>query len=59
MWLQQAVELNPMKHGLIIFKGLFLKDLPFHEVMANAWPLALIGLGSLTFSGWMFRRNLG
>ena len=59
LWLQQAVELNPMKHGLVIFKGLFLKDLPFHEVMANAWPLALIGLASLMFSGWMFRRNLG
>ena len=58
-WLQQAVELNPMKHGLIIFKGIFLKDLPLNEVMANAWPLALIGLASLLFSGWMFRRNLG
>lgn len=59
LWLQRAVELNPMKHGLIIFKGLFLKDLPFHEVMANAWPPALIGAASLFLAGWMFKRNLG
>ncbi len=58
-WLQQAVWVNPMKHGLIIFKGLFLKDLPWPEVVANAWPLALIGTISLLFSGWFFRRNLG
>lgn len=59
LWLQKAVELNPMKHGLIIFKGIFLKDLPLNEVMANAWPLALIGAASLLFSGWLFKRNLG
>lgn len=58
-WLQGAVWLNPMKHALIIFKGIFLKNLPFGEVMANAWPLALIGTLSLMFSAWMFRRNLG
>jgi len=59
LWLQEAVWLNPMKHGLVIFKGLFLKDLPLSEVMASAWPLALIGVVSLLFSGWLFRRNLG
>lgn len=59
LWLQEAVWVNPMKHGLIIFKGLFLKDLPFLEVMASAWPLLIIGAASLLFSGWMFRRNLG
>ena len=58
-WLQYAVWLNPMKHGLIIFKGIFLKNLPLNEVMLSAWPLALIGTVSLLFSGWMFRRNLG
>lgn len=59
MWLQQLSWLNPVKHGLIIFKGLFLKSLPLSEVMANAWPLIVIGTSSLLFSGWLFRRNLG
>ena len=59
MWLQKIVWINPMNHGLIIFKGLFLKNLPFNEVMAHAWPLAVIGSVSLLFSGWLFRRNLG
>lgn len=59
LWLQNALWVNPMKHGLIIFKGIFLKNMPFAEVMANAWPLAVIGAASLLFSSWMFRRNLG
>jgi ABC-2 type transport system permease protein len=58
-WLQGAAWINPMKHGLILFKGIFLKDLPLHEVAANAWPLAVIGAVSLLFSGWIFRRRLG
>jgi ABC-2 type transport system permease protein len=58
-WLQQAVILNPLKHALIILNGVFLKNMPAHEVWLNAWPLLAIGVASMTFSGWLFRRNLG
>jgi ABC-2 type transport system permease protein len=58
-WLQQAVWNNPMRHGVIIFRGLFLKDKPASLVAANAWPLLVIGAGSLALAGWMFRRRLG
>ncbi|MDR1657527.1 MAG: ABC transporter permease [Deltaproteobacteria bacterium] len=58
-WLQKVMWLNPMKHGVIIFKGLFLKDLPLPVVLANAWPLAVIGGVTFLLSGWMFRRNIG
>jgi ABC-2 type transport system permease protein len=58
-WLQKAVILNPLKHALVIFKGIFLKDMPASEVWLNAWPMLAIGAVSLVFSGWLFRRNLG
>jgi ABC-2 type transport system permease protein len=58
-WLQQAVWINPMKHGVIIFRGLFLKDMPASLVAANAWPLLVIGGVSLALAGWMFRRRMG
>ncbi|MDR1109138.1 MAG: ABC transporter permease [Deltaproteobacteria bacterium] len=58
-WLQKAVILNPLKHALVILKGIFLKDMPAGEVWLNAWPLVAIGVVSLAFSGWLFRRNLG
>jgi ABC-2 type transport system permease protein len=58
-WLQKAVILNPLKHALIMLKGVFLKDMPAGEVWLNAWPLLIVGGLSLAFSGWLFRRNLG
>jgi ABC-2 type transport system permease protein len=58
-WLQQAVVLNPLKHALVIMKGVFLKDMPAGEVWLNGWPLLVIGIAALLFSGRMFRKNLG
>jgi ABC-2 type transport system permease protein len=58
-WLQSATGINPMKHALIIFKGLFLKDMPPAEVLSHLWPLPVIGTASLIFSAWLFTRRLG
>lgn len=57
-WLQRATWFNPLKHALITLKGLFLKDMPFHEVWANTWPLLIIGSCTLLLSGWFFSRRL-
>ncbi|MDR0354351.1 MAG: ABC transporter permease [Deltaproteobacteria bacterium] len=59
LWLQRAVIMNPLKHALIMLKGVFLKNMPAGEVWLNAWPLLVIGVLSLAFSGWLFRKNLG
>jgi len=40
-WLQTATLANPMRHYLVIVKGLFLKDMPAAEVLRNLWPLAV------------------
>lgn len=58
-WLQSATLANPLRHFLIIVKGLFLKDLPPAEVLHNLWPLALIALLTLSGATWLFRRRLG
>ncbi len=57
-WLQIVTWPNPMRHALILFKGLFLKDMPFSEVLAESWPLAAVGAATLVFAGWMFTRKL-
>lgn len=56
-WLQWATLANPVRHFLVIVKGLFLKDLPAAEVLRNLWPLAVIAAGTLTASTWLFRRR--
>jgi ABC-2 type transport system permease protein len=49
---------NPVRHFLVIVKGLFLKDLPAIEVWRSLWPLGVIALVSLSAATWLFRRRL-
>jgi ABC-2 type transport system permease protein len=44
-WMAKAI---PLKYYLIILQGSFLKALPPGEVFANVWPMAIIGLVTLT-----------
>ena len=54
-WLAQAM---PLKHFLIIVEGTFVKALPPGEVFANAWPLAVIALVTLSVSVLFVRSRL-
>jgi ABC-2 type transport system permease protein len=58
-WLQWATLANPIRHFLVIVKGVFLKDMPAAEVLRNVWPLAAIAAVTLTASTWLFRRRTG
>jgi len=57
-WLQYLTYLNPLKYFLVISKGIFLKDIPFTDVWANTWPLILIGVSTLSFASWFFRKRI-
>jgi ABC-2 type transport system permease protein len=57
-WLQWLTLANPVRHYLVIVKGLFLKDMPASEVLRNLWPLAVIALLTLSAATWLFRRRL-
>jgi ABC-2 type transport system permease protein len=57
-WLQLVTYLNPLRYFLIISKGIFLKEMPFHIVVTNLWQMALIALIALPIAGWFFRRRL-
>lgn len=57
-WLQWATQVNPIRHFLVIVKGLFLKDMPAREVLRNLWPLAAIAAATLSASTWLFRRRI-
>lgn len=57
-WLQSMIWINPLKHFLVIAKGLFLKDMSFVDVWANTWPLLVIGFFTINLAGWFFARRL-
>jgi ABC-2 type transport system permease protein len=57
-WLQPVTYLIPMKYMLVISKGIFFKQMPIHIVLLNLWPIVLIGLFTILFAGFFFRRRL-
>lgn len=56
--IQKLTLLNPMRYFMVILRGVFLQGQPFHLLIDQFWPLAVIGLSTLTIAGWLFRRRL-
>lgn len=59
IWLQYVDWLNPLRHFIVIVKGIFLKDMGMLALMPHIWPLMAIATGTLGAANWMFRRHLG
>ncbi len=57
-WLQTATLINPLRHFLVIVKGVFLKSMPLSDVWQSAWPLIVIGAVTLFLAAAYFRRGL-
>jgi ABC-2 type transport system permease protein len=57
-WVQQITYLNPMRYCLIILRGVFLQGTPFHLLLGQFWPMALIGVVNLALAGYLFRHRL-
>lgn len=56
-WLQPLTLADPLRHFLVVVKGIFLKDLPAAEVWAETLPLAVIAIVSLGAAAVLFRRR--
>ncbi|OBX03010.1 ABC transporter permease [Gallibacterium genomosp. 1] len=57
-WLQWVVEINPIKHFLIIVNGLFLKDMSAALVWLNLYPMLIIAACTLAVASWLFSQRL-
>jgi drug efflux transport system permease protein len=42
----------------VILRSVFLQGTPFHLLVNQFWPMAIIGLLNLTVAGWMFRARM-
>ena len=56
-WLQTVTLANPIRHFVVISKGVFLKDLPIDVIASHLWPLGLIAGVTLTAAAWLFRHK--
>jgi len=55
---QDLTLVNPLRYFLIIVRGIFLEGLPIEVLFAQYWPLALIGIVTLSCASWLFRHRM-
>jgi ABC-2 type transport system permease protein len=55
---QKLTLINPMRYFMVIVRGVFLEGTPFHLLIDQFWPLALIGMVTLCIASWLFRRRM-
>ncbi|WP_020563197.1 ABC transporter permease [Methylosarcina fibrata] len=57
-WLQYLDWINPMRHFIVIVKGLFLKDIGPVVLLHSLYPLLIIAIATLGAANWLFRKRL-
>lgn len=57
-WLQPATALNPLRHFLVIVRGVFLRGMTWSDVAHNVVPLLAIAAVTLTAATVLFRRRM-
>jgi len=58
VWLQNATYINPLRFMLVIVRGIFLKALPFKDVIINLVPILILAIINITIATWFFRKKL-
>ena len=56
--LQSITWINPVRHFIVISKGIYLKGFDFALVWTDLWPLLIIASITLSLSYIMFKRYL-
>ncbi len=57
VWLRYLDWVNPMRHFIVIVKGLFLKDFGHVALFHSLYPLLIIATGTLAAADWLLRKR--
>lgn len=57
VWLQWVSWIDPLRHFIVVVKGVFLKGSGFVELFPSLWPIVLIAVLTLTTAYVIFRRG--
>ncbi|MGD2000168.1 MAG: ABC transporter permease [Desulfobacterales bacterium] len=55
---QKITLLNPLRYFMVVIRGVFLENAPFHLLIGQYWPMAIIGFVNLTVAAWLFRHRI-
>jgi len=55
---QMLTLIDPLRYFVVVLRGVFLEGTPFHLLLDQFWPMAVIGLSTLALAGWLFRHRM-
>lgn len=55
---QYATMLNPLRYAIDIAHRVYLEGADIGQLMPDLWPMAVIGVVTLSAAAWLFRRGL-
>jgi len=55
---QWLTYIDPLRYFLIVVRGVFLEGTSYELLFNQYWPMLIIGLTTLAFSGWLFRNRM-
>lgn len=55
---QTITLIDPLRYFLVILRKVFLEGAGFDVLTGQLWPMAVIGLVSLSLASWLFRHRL-
>ncbi|NTV96507.1 MAG: ABC transporter permease [Thiobacillus sp.] len=55
---QTLTLVDPLRYFLVILRKVFLEGAGFDVLLDQLWPMALIGLVSLSLASWLFRHRM-
>ena len=55
---QRLTLIDPLRYFMVILRGVFLEGTPFHLLIDQFWPMAVIGVCTLAIAGWLFRHRM-
>jgi ABC-2 type transport system permease protein len=57
-FVQWLTYLNPLRYFLVIVRGVTLEGNSYALLINQYWPMAIIGVVTLTLAGWLFRYRM-
>jgi len=58
IWVQEITLINPLRYFLVIVRSVFLEGFSVGNLVDQYWPLAIIGIITMSCAGWLFRRRM-
>jgi ABC-2 type transport system permease protein len=55
---QYVTLIDPLRYFVVILRKVFLEGASFDVLIPELWPMAVIGLISLTLASWLFRHRM-